>query len=344
MNAELRDITRERYADFLRSVSHSLFQSPAWLELVERTYPVRFHPLGCFVDGELQAVVPLLSRKLGPAVLWGSPLRQCPVPPATPLCAPSSQAASVLAALPAWVKRQRIGYLQVTVPSRVAAASDTGDWVELLDNLELELPVSLDELWGRLAKKTRYTVRRAIKDGVKLHWASAPAFLEAQTRLLHDTYGRQGIRPNYPFPFYQALFAQRRETGLRVLYASHAGRIIAAAWVLADAERCYYWDAATADEGRELSANHALVWTLLRWAHRRGCKSVDFVGTARGGRAGSRPGIGHFKRAMGAEPVEYQIVYWCSPAYRLALAAYRILARVKRGITSLRRKPDDAES
>jgi hypothetical protein len=344
MNAELRDITREQYAAFLGRVPHSVFQRPAWLELVERLYPVRFQPLGCFTGGELQAVVPLLSRKLGPAVLWGAPLRQCPVPPATPLCAPPDRAALVLETLPAWVRQRGIGYLQVTVPSGVAGASDTGGWTESLDNLELTLPVSLDELWGRLAKKTRYTVRRAIKDGVSLHWASAPAFLEVQARLLHDTYGRQGIQSNYPLAFYQSLFEQRRAAGLRVLYASHAGRVIAAAWVLADAERCYYWDAATAVEGRELSANHALVWTLLRWAHRRGYKTLDFVGTARGGRAGSRPGIGHFKRAMGAEPVGYHIVYWCSPAYRLALAAYRVLAGMKRRIASFRRRPDDAES
>jgi len=340
MSTEIREISRDAYADFAASTSCSVFQQRTWLELVERTYPVRFHPLGCFVDGELRAVVPLLSRKLGPVVLRGSPLRQCPVPPATPLCAPPDRASLVLEALPEWLRRQRVGYLQVTVPS---AEPGAGDWMESLDNLELALPADLQELWNRLAKKTRYTVRRAIKDGVKLHWASTPAFLETQARLLRDTYGRQGVQPNYPLAFYQALFGQRHAVGLRVLYASHAGRTVAAAWVLADAQRCYYWDAATSTEGRELSANHVLVWSLLRWAHRRGYRTVDFVGTARGGRAGSRPGIGHFKRAMGAEPVEYHIVYWCSPAYRLALAGYRVLAQLRRQIASLRRRPDDAE-
>lgn len=343
MNGELREITREQYAGFLATASHSVFQRVQWLELVEQLYPVHLHTLGCFVDDKLQAVVPMLSRKLGPVSLWGAPLRQCPVPPATPLCVPADQAELVVAALQDWVRHKRIGYMQASFPSQGKVPS-YGDWVELLDNLEVPLPGSLDQVWNRLAKKTRYTVRRAIKDGVRLHWASASGFLESQARLLHDTYGRQGVRPNYPFGFYQALFGKRRETGLRVLYASHAGKVIAAAWVLTDAERCYYWDAATAEEGRRLSANHALVWTLLRWAHRRGFKTVDFVGTARGGRAGSRPGIGHFKRAMGAEPVEYHIVYWCSPSYRVALAAYRMLARLKRGITSLRRRLDDTES
>lgn len=340
----MREISREAYAGFIASNSHSVFQRLGWLELVERLYPVRLHPLGCFRDGELQAVVPLLSRRRGLAVLRGAPLRQCPVPPATPLCAPPDQAPLVLGALSHWVRQRGVGYLQVTVPSRSSAAPAIGDWVEPLDNLELLLPRALDQLWGRLAKKTRYTVRRAIKDGVRLHWASTPSFLDAQERLLHDTYGRQGVRPNYPLALYRALFDERRNMGLRVLYASQAGRVIAAAWILADAERCYYWDAATSQQGRELSANHALVWTLIRWAHRRGFRTLDFVGTARGGRGGSRPGIGHFKRAMGAEPVEYHIVYWCSPIYRLALGVYRALARIKQRFASTRRMPDDAES
>ena len=340
----MREISRETYSDFIASASHSVFHRLQWLERVEQAYPVHLHPLGCFVDGKLQAVVPMLSRKLGPVTLWGAPLRQCPVPPATPLCAPPDQAEFVLIALEDWVRRRHIGYLQVTFPSPDGATLASGDWTELLDNLELLLPASLEQLWNRLAKKTRYTVRRAIRDGVKLHWASTPAFLETQARLLHETYGRQGVQPNYPLAFYKALFGQRHAMGLRVLYASHAGRTVAAAWVLADAQRCYYWDAATSTEGRELSANHALLWTLLRWAHRRGYKVLDFVGAARGGRAGSRPGIGHFKRAMGAEPVQYHIVYWCSPAYRLALAAYRALAAMKLRITSMRRSPDDAES
>lgn len=344
MSAELREITSAEYAQFLAAARHSAFQRLAWLELVENQYRVKLVPLGCFVGGELQAVIPLLRRKLGPAVLMGAPLRRCPVPPATPFCAPPDKASLALEALQQWSRTRRAGYLQATFPTRDDPAPASGDQVELLDNLELKLPPSLEDLWNRLAKKTRYTVRRAIKDGVKLHWASSGRFLESQSTLLHDTYGRQGVRPNYPLDFYRALFEKRRETGLHVLYATHGGRVVAAAWVLTDAERCYYWDAATAEEGRRMSANHALVWTLIRWAHRRGFKTLDFVGTARGGRGGSRPGIGHFKRAMGAEPVAYHIVYWYSPAYRLALAAYRAVSRLRRSIASVRRRQDGAES
>jgi hypothetical protein len=286
-----------------------------------------------------------MQRRFGPAMLFGAPLRRCPVPPATPFCAPSTVAATALEALEAWALQRGIGYLQVTYPSRGGDVPACGDGVELLGNLELGLSRPLEELWQLLAKKTRYTVRRAFKDGVKLHWSSDPAFIEAQSRLLHDTYSRQGhaIRPNYPLALYRALLEKQHEVGLRVMYATSGGQVIAAAWILSDAKRCYYWDAATAAEGRRLNANHALVWCLVRWAKRRGFETIDFVGTARGGRGGSRPGIGHFKRSMGAEAVAYHIVYRYSPVYRLALAAYRSLSLLRRAITSLRSAPDGGE-
>jgi hypothetical protein len=291
------------------------------------------------------AVIPLMRRRFGPATLFGAPLRRCPVPPATPFCAPITKSAEALQALETWARRNRVGYLQATTPSQGIDVSAQVDGIEHLDNLELGISRPLPELWQLLAKKTRYTVRKAYKDGVRVHWSLGPGFIETQSRLLRDTYSRQGsaVQPNYPLSLYRALLDNRREIGLRVMVATHGGQVIAAAWILADARRCYYWDAATAAEGRRLNANHALVWCLIRWAHRRGFETVDFVGTARGGRGGSRPGIGHFKRAMGAEPLEYHIVYWYSPVYRLALTAYRILSRAKRGITAFKRRTDGGE-
>ena len=342
--AEIRVIPRAVYAEFLGSVAHSAFQRLQWLELIEKLYPIRIMPMGCFVEDRLVAVIPLMRRRLGPATLYGAPLRRCPVPPATSFCAPATAAAVAFDALEAWARHKGLGYLQLTYPSH-SGSTPRGDGVELLDNLELKVSRPLEELWQQLAKKTRYTVRRAFKDGVRLHWVHSTGFIETQSRLLRDTYSRQGgaTRSNYPLVLYRMLLEKRREAGLRVMYATAGGQVIAAAWILADAQRCYYWDAATATEGRRLNANQALVWCLVRWAHRHGFDTVDFVGTARGGRGGSRPGIGHFKRSMGAAPVEYHIVYWYSPVYRFALAAYRILSRLKRDITSFRRAPDGGE-
>ncbi|HEV7165159.1 MAG TPA: GNAT family N-acetyltransferase [Gammaproteobacteria bacterium] len=338
--AEIREISRTEYADFLVSITHSPFQRMEWLALVERLYPIRVIPLGCFSENRLQAVIPLLRRRYGPAILFGAPLRKCPVPPATLFCAPPTKVDLVSQALETWVRRQGVGYMQATYPPSPAGVPDAGDMAEKLENLELKLSRPLAELWQLLSKKTRYTVRRAVKDGVKLHWAFDADFIQTQLKLLHDTYARQGVQPNYPPALYRALLEKRSVTGLRIMYATVAGRIIAAAWLLAGGDRCYYWDAVTSEEGRRLSANHALVWCLIRWAKRHRFETIDFVGTARGGRGGSRPGIGHFKRSMGALPVEYHIVYWYSPIYRLALSVYRSWSYLKQRLALLGRTRD----
>ncbi len=334
--AEIRVISRAEYADFLSSVPHSLFQQLEWLTLMERLYPLQIVPLGCFIEQQIRAVIPLMRRRFGLATIYGAPLRKCTVPPATSFCAPATEAAVALGALERWVRRNGIGYVQATLPIALKPPAATGDAIERLDNLELRLNRPLSELWQLLAKKTRYTVRRAIKDGIKLHWAFSPSFMGAQEQLLHDTYTRQGTRPNYPLQLYKALLDNRHATGLRILYASFEGRVVAAAWLLTDRQRCYYWDAASVDEGRELNANQPLVWCMIRWAQRRGLEAIDFVGTARGGRGGSRPGIGHFKRSMGAEAVDYRIVYWYSPVYRFALHIYRWLAWLRRQLSKLK--------
>jgi hypothetical protein len=179
----------------------------------------------------MRAVIPLMRRRLGPMTVYGSPLRKCPVPPATSFCVPVKEAAAALDALEVWIRRRGIGYAQATLPASVEPAFAAGDATEQLDNLELHLNRTLSELWQLLAKKTRYTVRRAIKDGVKLHWAYSAEFISTQVQLLRDTYARQGTRPNYPPRLYEALLDNRRAIGLRILCASFKGRVVAAAWL-----------------------------------------------------------------------------------------------------------------
>lgn len=340
---EAQEISRDRYQSFLETVPHAVFHRLEWLAVMTSIYPIDILPLGYFCNDDLVAVTPLLRRRLGPLFLWGAPLRKCPVPAATPFCAPAKMSEVILPVLREWVRCHRIGYMQVTLPPPVDNAVFVANRVEILENLELSLSGPLEELWHSLSKKTRYTVRRAVKDGVKVHWHFSADILDTQALLLHDTYGRQGrgARPNYPLALYRALLEARQVTGLRILCATYGNRIIAAVWLFTDARKCYYWDAAASSEGRRFNTNHLLVWCLIRWARRRGLETLDFVGAGKG-RMGERPGIGRFKRSFGARPVEYRIVYWHSLALGTALTVYRALSRLRRmGLVNWRRTGDE---
>ena len=334
-----REIDRAAYADFLAQVPHTVFQRLAWLEQVERLYPVRLLTLGHFDQNDLIAVTPLMRRRIGPFVLYGSPLRKVPVPPATPFCAPTSCWREAWAGMQSWSARRRLPYLQLTLPRDAEAESFGRKRAEVLENLELDLRTSLKQHWSKVFKKTRWCVRNAVKRGVKIHWRCAPGILDEQTDLLHDTYARQGVAPNFPLELYREIFAGRAALGLRILCATHDDRCVAVIWVFTDRHRCYYWDAAARDEGRRVNANHLLVWCLIRWAKNRGFDTLDFVGAGRG-RQDDRPGIGRFKRSMGAQVVSRHIVYKYSPPLRFALQAYRVLIRLHLlGSKLLRRKP-----
>jgi len=231
--------------------------------------------------------------------------------------------------------------MQITLPVSKDRAVEA-DGIEPLDNLEIDLRQPLELLWKSISQQ-RTSVRKSVREGVRVCWRHEPALLETQELLLKDTYGRQGngMRPNFPPTLYRHALAARQSIGLRVLCASYRGKLIGAVWILADSEKCYYWDAATLHEARALNVNHLLVWVLIRWARRKGFKTLDLIGSSSGGRGGSRPGIGSFKQSMGGRSADYELVYWYSPLMRRALLAYRLFNRLReQGI----RKPKSTKS
>ncbi len=324
---DVREISAEEYSAFLAGTEHSAFQRLEWLAATQAAYRVRVTTLG-FFDGErLVAVGPLLQRRMGPFRLSGFPLRKCGIPTAIPFCAPAAAAPEVLAPLLGWARRRHVQYLQITLPHGVEA--DGVAPFEPFDNLELDIARPIEAVWKSIPDSQRSCIRKAVRLGVRAHWIAGDEALRTLRRMLDWTYNRQGIAPNISDAFYRELHARRHENGLRILCAVHQNRPVAVTWIFRDAGRCYYWDAASDEGARELNANHLLVWLLIRWAHRKRARVLDFVGSGTGRDAGSRPGIGQFKRSMGARPVRYQIRYRYTPLLHAALIGFRLLQRVR---------------
>jgi hypothetical protein len=328
----IRELSRNEYAAFLETIPHSAFHRLAWLDAVTGVYTLRIRLLGYMRDSQLCAVTPLMGRRMGPLMLWGAPLRKCGTPPATPFCSPPGEVSAVLPVFRQWATKQRFGYLQITIPEEPEVQTRKDERVEPLDNLELDLDRPLESIWRILAQQ-KSAVRKAVRSGVRIHFQTAPDFLRIQDDLLAATYERQQLHPNFPRSLYRAILETRKQNGLRLLSAVHQGKTIASIWTFTDASSCYYWDAASLPEARDLNANHLLVWSLIRWAHRKGLHTLDFVGTSVGGRGGSRPGIGRFKQSMGGRPSQYRILYRFSPLTRAAFFGYRWLTRLRLGPT-----------
>ncbi len=330
---QTQEIERSRYVEFLQQTKHSAFQRLEWLEMVEQVYPVRLFTLGHFIGETLVAVTPLIRRRMGFFELWGSPMRQIPVPPATSFCIPQERGAEAWPALQQWTKQRGVAYLQVTLPPNVNVPLTHGLHLEKVENVEVDLQKPLEQLWKNVSQLPKRCVRGAVRNGVKIHWKRNQGVMDSQEALLEQTYTRQGLVPNFPLEFYRSIFERKEQLGLRVLCATHGGQCVAVIWVITDRDCCYYWDAAALDAGRKLNANHLLVWSLIRWAKRKGYKKLDFVGA--GGRAGSKPGIKRFKLSMGGVETQYRVVFKMKPFMRLALQGYRLMNQVKTHVLSL---------
>jgi len=332
----IRELSRQEYGAFQQTVPHSAFHRLGWLDTVAHVYKLRIRLLGYMRDSHLCAVTPLIGRRMGPLMLWGAPLRKCGTPPATPFCSPAEEASVLLPVFRRWARSQRFGYLQITVPEEPGLQAAGDERIEPLDNLELDLDRPLESIWQILAQQ-KSAVRKAVRSGIHIHFRTTLDFMRVQEDLLAATYERQHLCPNFPHSLYRAILETRGQNGLRLLSAVHQGKTVASIWTFADASRCYYWDAASLPEARDLNANHLLVWCLIRWAHRKGLHTLDFVGTSTGGRGGSRPGIGRFKQSMGGRPMQYLILYRFSPLTCAAFLGYRWLNRLRLGLTGRNR-------
>jgi hypothetical protein len=327
----IREIPVADYNDFIQHhPGRTVFHRVAWLEAAARVYGSTMHTLGLFAGGVLHGVCPVFVLRKFLFQLYGCPLPGHATPRLLPLI-PDDKREEALAAFDGWVKENRIRHFQLCWED-TGAQLPKGTRSEILKNLEIPLGPTVDAAWKQVKPKARNEIRYAAhRHGIRIHWIRDDAFLTEYQRLLQSTYThRQGLAPNFPLELYRELLKEREFLNLRVVSATQRGKVVAAAWILFDNGRCYWWDGASDHEQRKLSANHLLQWEMLRWCTKRGLKVYDMVGF--GGRVksgtGARPGITQFKESLGAHAVTYAVIYWQTGLLRLALASYRKIRQI----------------
>ncbi len=323
----LREIDESEYAAFLESRPlYSVFHKPAWLRAVQTAYGVNCFLLGLFDGARLVGGLPVFHRRIWGVRFYGAPLPRLATPIALLPIVPQDSGDECLRALDEWARHRSLPHFQASWHGPRPILSEPAR-IELRDNLEIDLEAApLDGLWKGIKSEARNRIRRATRADVQVNWIEAPDAVRIYRGLVQSTYNRQGIRPNFPFSFYEILYREMIGRGLRILSAVHQGKIIAALWILHDARKCYFWDGASNQEFRQLAANHLLHWEVLSWAKQRGLKTYDLIGrSTESGRAGARPGIGRFKRSLGARPVDYWVITWQAPWVRVGVWLYRQL-------------------
>jgi peptidoglycan pentaglycine glycine transferase (the first glycine) len=194
----------------------------------------------------------------------------------------------------------------------------------------IDLTRAETELLAAMHQKTRYNIRVAERNGVKVRIMREPARgdRDAFWQLLDETADRDGFS-THERQYYETMF-DVLGASVSLAIAEHAGTAIAAALLIDFAGRRTYLHGASSSQQRNLMAPYLLHWEAMRQAKSAGMLSYDFWGVAPA-ESPDHPwaGISRFKRGFGGEDVAY-LGTWELPFHRFWYTVYRQAKRFRR--------------
>ena len=168
-----------------------------------------------------------------------------------------------------------------------------------------------ETLLARFDKDTRYSVRRAEREGVVVETRDDPEDLGA-IDALHELVGETQQRAGFPMPSldrYRTAWRSLASAGRAViLEARHGEEVLASGMVVIEGDRSFYLFSGSLREERgepKRYASYALQWSMMRLARDRGVRVHDLWGIAPPGAGPEHAwhGVGLFKKGFGGEEV-----------------------------------------
>lgn len=189
----------------------------------------------------------------------------------------------------------------------------------------LDLTKTEDELLAGMKQKTRYNTRLAEKKGVRVVEDNSKEAFDEYWRLTEETTKRQAFYAHTK-KYHQSMFDTLAPTGMAHLFkAIYQGRTLATWIVFILNGILYYPYGASTREDREVFASNLMMWEIIKFGKKNGCKLFDMWGSPGPAPKPSDPwaGFHRFKEGYGARLVEFvgtydlvvnPILYW---PYRL---------------------------
>jgi lipid II:glycine glycyltransferase (peptidoglycan interpeptide bridge formation enzyme) len=162
-------------------------------------------------------------------------------------------------------------------------------------------------------KDTRYAVRRAEREGVRVEITEESgdaAAIDALHGLVGETQRRAGF-PMPPLERYRVAWRALAAAGRAVIIeARRDGTLLASGMVVIEGERSYYLFSGSRREERgepKHYASYALQWAMMRLARDRGAREHDLWGIAPPGAGPDHPwhGVALFKKGFGGREVTW---------------------------------------
>lgn len=198
---------------------------------------------------------------------------------------------------PPWIINEELDYL---APDFIHAGAD----IQAPDTVIVDLKPKEDDLLAGMKSKCRYNIRLAERKGVRIREADYKKELNIFYSLLEETAHRDGIAIHGK-KYYERLFAHAEEYGAERLklrlYIADKEEPLAALVALFRGEEATYLYGASSDRNRELMANYALQWRIMREAKGFGCERYDLFGIPPNDSSHPMAGLYRFKTGFGGK-------------------------------------------
>lgn len=184
---------------------------------------------------------------------------------------------------------------------------------------QLNLAPSRDELLANMRKTTRYSIRRAARDRVKIIQSKKIKDIEILYQLQMEAVKRHQFVP-FSKEFMEKqfqTFVQDDQT--RLFLAEYKRQILSAAMIIFYGDMAVYHYAGTSSKFPKIFSSYLLQWEAIKEAKKRGCKIYNFWGIAPTEDPRHRfAGVTIFKKGFGGERIDYLHAqdYSLSPLYR----------------------------
>ena len=202
----------------------------------------------------------------------------------------------------------------------------------LLDRF-IDVRAKDDELLADMHQNARSAVRQSMRSGLTLEDAESAEAVDRYHALHVASWTRTGLTP-HPREYFATMWSIHRPIGaVRILFARHDDRDVAAVLLLTYKRAAFYWGACSLAESQRLRPNNFLIWEAMRVLRESGMYWLE-LGVFESGRATTKSGsVGRFKASFGSTavvPIEGQRIYRPAPFF---LAAS--MREFRRGLATL---------
>jgi lipid II:glycine glycyltransferase (peptidoglycan interpeptide bridge formation enzyme) len=171
---------------------------------------------------------------------------------------------------------------------------------------QLDISKSEEELMIQMRKTTRYEVKKAMKENVKITASSNEKDIKKFYDIQIETAKRQKFIP-FSYKFLHEQFKVFTESGNAILYNAEVDKkLLAQAFIIFYGKEAVYHYGASTEEGRRHPGAYLIQWEAILEAKKRGMTRYNFWGVAPESQSSHRfSGLSLFKRGFGGEDFEY---------------------------------------